>query len=48
MPDDLHTGLIFCLDFISKVGFVAIAVNGTRALDALESVRLEGEASRAD
>jgi sensory rhodopsin len=40
--------VVVYLDFISKVGFVAIAVNGTRSLDALEGVRLDGEASRAD
>ena len=40
--------VVVYLDFISKVGFVVMAVNGDRALDALETVRLDGRTSRAD
>jgi sensory rhodopsin len=40
--------VVVYLDVISKVGFVVMAVNGDRALDALETVRLDGRASRAD
>ena len=40
--------VVVYLDLISKVGFVVMAVNGDRALDALETVRLDGRGSRAD
>ncbi|WP_318567987.1 bacteriorhodopsin [Salinigranum marinum] len=40
--------VVVYLDFISKVGFVVMAVNGDRALDALEAVRLDGRTSHAD